>query len=48
MFAWATPRDRDAATRAGDREGMAAAEVFTLIGLATIALLGVARWWEEH
>jgi len=27
---------------------MAAAEVFTLIGLATVALLGVARWWEEH
>jgi len=25
-----------------------AAEVFTLIGLATVALLGVARWWEEH
>jgi len=27
---------------------MAAASVFTLIGLATVALLGVARWWEEH
>jgi len=27
---------------------MAAAEVFTLIGLATVAFLGVARWWEEH
>jgi hypothetical protein len=27
---------------------MAAAEVFTAIGLATVVLLGVARWWEEH
>jgi hypothetical protein len=36
------------ATAAGDLGVMAAAEVFTLIGLATVALLGVARWWEEH
>ena len=48
MFAWATPRDRDPATCAGNRADMAAAEVFTLIGLATVALLGVAKWWEEH
>jgi hypothetical protein len=32
---------------AGKPGGMAA-EVFTLIGLATVALIGVARWWEEH
>ena len=48
MFASATPRDRGRAIPAGNRGGMAAAEVFTLIGLATVALLGVARWWEEH
>ena len=48
MFVWMTPRDPKTVIAAGDRGGMAAAEVFTLIGLATVALLGVARWWEEH
>jgi hypothetical protein len=32
---------------AGHAEVMAA-EIFTLVGLAAITLLGVARWWEEH
>ena len=47
MFSSVTPQDRRAVMAAGDRVVMAA-EVFTLIGLATVALLGVARWWEEH
>jgi hypothetical protein len=33
---------------AGHAVVMAAAEIFTLVGLAAITLLGVARWWEEH
>src|SRR3954453_15951403 len=48
MFVWVTPRDLRSVIPAGNRGGMAAAEVFTLIGLATVALLGVVRWWEEH
>jgi hypothetical protein len=32
---------------AGNSRSMAA-ELFTLIGLATVALLGIVRWWEEH
>jgi hypothetical protein len=31
----------------GDPEGMAA-EIFTIVGLVTISLLGLARWWEEN
>jgi hypothetical protein len=30
----------------GDREGMA--DLFAIVGLVTVAMLGVARWWEEH
>jgi hypothetical protein len=24
------------------------ADLFAIVGLVTISLLGVARWWEEH
>jgi hypothetical protein len=33
--------------RGGDGRSMAA-EIFTIVGLVAISLLGVARWWEEH
>src|SRR4051794_14908789 len=38
MFVWVPPRDLRSVIPAGDRGGMAAAEVFTLIGLATVSL----------
>jgi hypothetical protein len=47
VFAWPTPADPVGVNHAGHSEDMPA-EVFTLIGLATVALLGVARWWEER
>jgi hypothetical protein len=24
------------------------ADLFAIVGLLTVSLLGVARWWEEH
>jgi hypothetical protein len=24
------------------------ADLFAIVGLVTVSLLGVARWWEEH
>jgi hypothetical protein len=24
------------------------ADLFAIMGLVTVSLLGVARWWEEH
>jgi len=24
------------------------ADLFAIVGLVTVGLLGVARWWEEH
>jgi hypothetical protein len=26
----------------------AMADLFAIVGLVTVGLLGVARWWEEH
>jgi hypothetical protein len=31
----------------GDARSMAA-EIFTIVGLIAISLLGLARWWEEN
>jgi hypothetical protein len=24
------------------------ADLFAIVGLVTVSLLGIARWWEEH
>jgi len=24
------------------------ADLFAIVGLVTVAMLGIARWWEEH
>jgi hypothetical protein len=47
VFACWTPEQHVVVAPAGNARIMPA-EVFTLIGLAAVALLGIARWWEEH
>jgi hypothetical protein len=32
--------------RGGHIDGMA--DLFAIVGLVTVSLLGFARWWEEH
>jgi hypothetical protein len=46
MFAHPSPDAGKPVGGAGHAEGMA--DLFAIVGLATVSLLAVARWWEEH
>jgi hypothetical protein len=46
MFVLRPPKPRRGVTGAVDAGAMA--DLFAIVGLVTISLLGVARWWEEH
>jgi hypothetical protein len=46
MFALPTPNRRPSVGRVGHADVMA--DLFAIVGLVTVSLLGVARWWEEH
>jgi hypothetical protein len=46
MFACGPPDRDDLVVLCGHGGGMAV--LFAIIGVVTISLLGVARWWEEH
>jgi hypothetical protein len=46
MFVRRPPEPRLGVT--GPVDAGAMADLFAIVGLVTISLLGVARWWEEH
>jgi hypothetical protein len=46
MFIHRPPDCGKAVVCEADIVGMA--DLFAIIGLVTVSLLGVARWWEEH
>jgi hypothetical protein len=46
MFALASPKAGQPVVRPGHIGAMA--DLFAIVGLVTVSLLGVARWWEEH
>jgi hypothetical protein len=46
MFAFALPDAGETVVPGGNSEGMA--DLFAIVGLVAVGLLGVARWWEEH
>jgi hypothetical protein len=46
MFACLSPDPGESVVPGGDSEVMA--DLFAIVGLVTVGLLGVARWWEEH
>jgi hypothetical protein len=46
MFACVSPDTGEIVVPAGHSEVMA--DLFAIVGLITVSLLGVARWWEEH
>jgi hypothetical protein len=45
-FTRASPRGRVGVSRPGQAQDVT--EIFTLVGFALVALLGVTRWWEER
>jgi hypothetical protein len=46
MFIHRPPKRGKPVVREADSGRMA--DLFAIIGLVTVSLLGVARWWEEH
>jgi hypothetical protein len=46
MFASALPDPGGGVVAAGQPEAMA--DLFAIVGFATVSLLCVARWWEER
>jgi hypothetical protein len=46
MFACVSPDAGGTVVPDGHSEAMA--DLFAIVGLITVGLLGVARWWEEH
>jgi hypothetical protein len=46
MFIHRSPNNGMAVVGGGHSGGMA--DLFAIVGLITVSLLGVARWWEEH
>jgi hypothetical protein len=46
MFVWASPKTGKPVVPLGQIGAMA--DLFAIVGLVTVSLLGVARWWEEH
>jgi hypothetical protein len=46
MFIHRPPNDGKTVVGTGQIEAMA--DLFAIVGLVTVSLLGVARWWEEH
>ena len=46
MFIHRSPKVREPVIGPGHADAMA--DLFAIVGLVTVGLLGVARWWEEH
>jgi hypothetical protein len=46
MFACSSPDPGETVVPDGHSEVMA--DLFAIVGLVAVGLLGVARWWEEH
>jgi hypothetical protein len=46
MFVHSSPNSVKSVVAGGHSEVMA--DLFAIVGLVTVSLLGVARWWEEH
>ena len=46
MFIHRSPNPDIQDMKAGHGDAMA--DLFAIVGLVTVGLLGVARWWEEH
>jgi hypothetical protein len=46
MFAGQSPKPGWNVVCSGHADAMA--DLFAIVGVVTVSLLGVARWWEEH